>query len=128
MAIFGIFFDNNVCNRKRSTYLKGFFKTSSKSRIIKLLVKSRSNTPPPFTCKPLIFKPLPPCYNPWSDNIWAEKESIFDMEFRSYLCRNVQTFYTECIMWVDLSIKSEQNLYITTPTFIQRRDKLYRKG
>ena len=47
------FFDNNVCNRKRSTYLKGFFKTSSKSRIIKLLVKSRSNNPSPFTCKPL---------------------------------------------------------------------------
>ena len=27
-------------------YLKGFFKTSSKSQIINLLVKSRSNTPP----------------------------------------------------------------------------------
>ena len=46
------FCDNNVCNRKRFTYLKGFFKTLSKSRIIKLLVKLRSNTPP-FTCKPL---------------------------------------------------------------------------
>ena len=45
MVIFGIFFDNNVCNRKRCTYLKGFFKTSSKSRIIKLLVNSRSNHP-----------------------------------------------------------------------------------
>ena len=44
MAIFGIFFDNNVCNGKRSTYLKVFFKTSSKSWIIKLLVNSR---PPP---------------------------------------------------------------------------------
>ena len=31
------FFDNNVCNRKRSTYLKGFFKTPSK-----LLIKSCS--------------------------------------------------------------------------------------
>ena len=40
----------NVCKRKRCTYIKGFFKTSSKSRIIKLLVNSRSNIPPPFTC------------------------------------------------------------------------------
>ena len=54
MAIFGIFFDNNVCNRKRSTYLKRFFKTLSKSRIIKLLVKLRSNNGGgAFTCKPL---------------------------------------------------------------------------
>ena len=50
-----IFFDNNVCNRKRSTYLKGFFKTSSKSRNIKLLVNSRYYTLPPFTCNPLNF-------------------------------------------------------------------------
>ena len=34
IAIFGNSFDNNVCNRKWSTYLKGFFKTSSKSRNI----------------------------------------------------------------------------------------------
>ena len=44
---FRIFFDNNVCNRKRCTYLKGFFKTL-KSRNITLLVNSRSNTPSPI--------------------------------------------------------------------------------
>ena len=40
-----IFVDDNVYNRKRSTYLKRFFKTSSKLRIIKLLVNLQS-TPP----------------------------------------------------------------------------------
>ena len=46
------FFDNNVCNRKRCTYLKVFSYTPSKKRNIKLSVNSRSN-PTPFTCKPL---------------------------------------------------------------------------
>ena len=48
-----------MCNRKRCTYLKGLFKTSSKSRIIKLLVNSRSSSPPPFTCKPLTISLIP---------------------------------------------------------------------
>ena len=39
------FFDNNVCDMKRCTCLKGFLKTSSKSWIIKLLVNLRSDTP-----------------------------------------------------------------------------------
>ena len=56
------FFDNNVCNRKRCTYLKGLFKTSSKSQIIKLLVNSRSNTPHPH---------LP------VDHWWKLSESIY---------------------------------------------------
>ena len=46
--------DNNVIDRKRCTYLKAFFETSSKSRNIKLLVNSRYCIPP-FTCKPLMF-------------------------------------------------------------------------
>ena len=45
MTIFKIVFDNNVRNRKRCTYLKGCFKTSSKLRNIKLLVNSRYYTP-----------------------------------------------------------------------------------
>ena len=40
---FRIFFavDNDVCNRKRCTYLKEFFKTSSESQNIELLVNLR---------------------------------------------------------------------------------------
>ena len=49
-------FDNNASDRKRCIYLTGCFKTSSKSRNIKLLVNSRYYTPPPFTCKPLNMK------------------------------------------------------------------------
>ena len=54
---FWILFDNNLSNRKRCTYLKGCFKTSSKSRNIKLVVNWNKlavlQPLPPFTCKPL---------------------------------------------------------------------------
>ena len=77
------FFDNNVCNRKRSTYLKGFFKTSSKSRIIKLLVKSRSNTP--FTCKPLSVQRsfLIPC---------SLMFLVWFIPIQGFICAACQTF------------------------------------
>ena len=44
--------DNNVSNRKRCTYLKESFKTSSKSRNIKVLVNLQYYIPP-FICRPL---------------------------------------------------------------------------
>ena len=43
MDIFKTLFDDNVSNRKTFTYFKGYFKTPSKSRNIKLLVNWRYN-------------------------------------------------------------------------------------
>ena len=53
LAIFEIFSNNNVSNRKRCTLRKGSFKTSSNSWNIKFLVNSQYYTYLPFTCKQL---------------------------------------------------------------------------
>ena len=55
MPIFKIVFDNNVCNRKRRTYLKGCFKTSSKIRKYQTFSKL-AVLHPLFTCNPLGVK------------------------------------------------------------------------
>ena len=124
LAIFEIFSNNNVSNRKRCTLRKGSFKTSSKSWNIKFLVNSQYYTYLPFTYKQLTnmdyFRAL------------FGSQSIYKQNFEIYGTQNFKRlmFYiklAECVpilatsIWL-INLLHEQK---STTTLLERQNQIW---